>query len=146
MNLKSLLYIGVIAMTLTTGQANPASAKKLPLCPKSPNCVSSQSTDVDHFIAPFKITGNTEAAWAVLKKALLKQSRTVITEETGATLHAEATSLIFRFIDDIDAILDIDARLIHIRSASRTGYYDLGVNRKRVEALRLVMRKANVIE
>jgi uncharacterized protein (DUF1499 family) len=147
MNIKSLFHIGCLFMTLTaTSQANPAQDKKLPLCPHSPNCVSSQAADSGHFIAPFKIAGDPETAWAALKQALRGQSRTVITAESADALHAEATSLIFRFVDNIDAILDREARLIHIRSASRVGYSDLGVNRKRVEALRLEMRKAGVIE
>ncbi|MDI1277164.1 DUF1499 domain-containing protein [Methylobacter sp.] len=142
MKFKTILYI--IVMTLST--VTQASAKQLPPCPSSPNCVSSQATDADHAIAPFKIVGNIEEAWAALKKALISQSRTVITDETGDTLHAQATSLVFRFVDDIDAILDTDARLIHIRSASRTGYGDFGVNRKRVEMLRSQLQQAHVIE
>lgn len=142
MTFKTILYI--IVMTLST--ATQASEKQLPACPSSPNCVSSQATDADHAIAPFKIVGNVEEAWTALKKALISQSRTVITDETGNTLHAQATSLVFRFVDDIDAILDTDARLIHIRSASRTGYGDFGVNRKRVEMLRSQLQQAHVIE
>jgi len=142
MTFKTILYI--IVMTLST--ATQASEKQLPACPSSPNCVSSQATDADHAIAPFKIVGNVEEAWTALKKALISQSRTVITDETGNTLHAQATSLVFRFVDDVDAILDTDARLIHIRSASRTGYGDFGVNRKRVEMLRSQLQQAHVIE
>jgi len=142
MTFKTILYI--IVMTLST--ATQASAKQLPACPSSPNCVSSQATDADHAIAPFKIVGGVEEAWTALKKALISQSRTVITDETGSTLHAQATSLVFRFVDDIDAILDTDARLIHIRSASRTGYGDFGVNRKRVEMLRSQLQQAHAIE
>ncbi|MDO9423551.1 MAG: DUF1499 domain-containing protein [Methylobacter sp.] len=142
MKFRTIVYI--IVMTLST--ATQASEKQLPPCPDSPNCVSSQATDADHFIAPFKITGNVEDTWAALKKALISQSRTVIANETGDTLHAQATSLVFRFVDDIDAILDTKARLIHIRSASRTGYGDFGVNRKRVEMLRAQLRQAHVIE
>lgn len=142
MKLKFIIYI--IVMTLST--ATQASEKQLPPCPSSPNCVSSLAADEDHFIAPFKIAGNVEQAWAALKIALLGQSRTVITSETGDMLHAEATSLVFRFVDDIDAILDTDAKVIHIRSASRTGYGDFGVNRKRVENLRSRLQQAHVIE
>ncbi len=145
MKFKTIFYIIVMTLSQAT-QAIPAVEKHLPPCPSSPNCVSSQATDADHFIAPFKITGNVEEAWTALKKALISQSRTVITDETGDTLHAQATSLVFRFVDDIDAILDADARLIHIRSASRTGYGDFGVNRKRVEMLRSQLQQAHVIE
>jgi uncharacterized protein (DUF1499 family) len=70
----------------------------------------------------------------------------VITHETADTLHAEATSLVFRFVDDINVILDTETNLIHIRSASRTGHSDFGVNRKRIEALRLQLQKAHVID
>ncbi|HEY8036752.1 MAG TPA: DUF1499 domain-containing protein [Methylobacter sp.] len=142
MKFKFIVYI--IVMTLST--ATQASEKKLAACPNSPNCVSSQATDADHFIAPFKIIGDVEKAWAALKNTLISQSRTVITNETGDTLHAQATSLVFRFVDDIDAILDADARLIHIRSASRVGYGDFGVNRKRVETLRSQLQQEHVIE
>jgi uncharacterized protein (DUF1499 family) len=70
----------------------------------------------------------------------------VITHETDDTLHAEATSLVFRFVDDINVIIDSQKKLINIRSASRTGHSDFGVNRKRIETLRLILQKANVIQ
>ena len=133
-------------MSLFTHQANAELVKKLPPCPESPNCVSSQASDAEHFVAPFKIIGKTEKAWAAMKQALRSQSRTVIVEETEDTLHAQATSRVFRFVDDIHVIIDADAGLMHIRSASRVGYGDFGVNRKRVEALRLQLQKAHVIE
>ena len=142
--MKSKIIFYIIVMTLST--ATQAAEKKLAPCPSSPNCVSSQATDQGHFIAPFKITGNIEQAWAALKNALLSQNRTVIIGEIDGILHAQATSLVFRFVDDIDAILDTDARLIHIRSASRVGYGDFGVNRKRVEMLRAQLQQAQVIE
>ena len=142
---KILFYI--ILMTLSTvNQTSFASEKTLPLCRDSPNCVSSQAKDALHFIEPFRISGSPEKAWQALKKAINSQSRMVITHETADTLHAEATSLIFRFVDDIDAILDTERNLIHIRSASRTGYSDFGVNRKRIEALHVQLQKAHVIE
>ena len=133
-------------MSLFTHQANAELVKKLPPCPESPNCVSSQASDAEHFVAPFKIIGKTEKAWVAMKQALRSQSRTVIVEETEDTLHAQATSRVFRFVDDIHVIIDADAGLMHIRSASRVGYGDFGVNRKRVEALRLQLQKAHVIE
>lgn len=146
MTIKSFFYIAVITMTLNTSAQAAKFEKKLALCPKSPNCVSSQAVDADHYIAPLKITGKPEEAWAALKQALTGESRTVITETTDNFLHAEATSLVFRFVDDIHAILDIDAKVIHIRSASRVGFSDLGVNRKRMEKLRLQLQRAGVIE
>lgn len=146
MNIKSFFYTAVITMTLNTPAQATQSENKLALCPNSPNCVSSQAADADHYIAPFKITGNPAEAWEAFKQALAGQSRTVITESTENALHAETTSLVFRFVDDINAILDTEAKQIHIRSASRVGYSDLGVNRKRVAALRLRLQQTGVIE
>ncbi|MCL7422834.1 MAG: DUF1499 domain-containing protein [Methylobacter sp.] len=146
MTIKSLFHAGFITMTLLTASHAGASGKKLAPCPNSPNCVSSQAADEAHFIEPFKIDGKADNAWAALKQALTGQSRTVITDETEHTLHAQATSLVFRFVDDIDVLLDAEAGLIHVRSASRVGYSDLGVNRKRVEKLRSALREVGVIE
>ncbi|MDD1605329.1 MAG: DUF1499 domain-containing protein, partial [Methylococcaceae bacterium] len=139
---KTLVYI----IFMTFGTISNAAEKNLPPCPTSPNCVSSQAADKAHFIAPFKIVGAIDVASLALKNALLRQSRTVITQEMENTLHAEATSLIFRFVDDVDILLDSEARLFHIRSASRVGYGDFGVNRKRVENLRSQLQTAGVIE
>lgn len=145
MKFKTLFYLTVMILS-TAPQAKPVAENQFPSCPNSPNCVSSLATDTEHFIAPFKITSNIEEAWMALKKALISQSRTMITNETDRTLHAQATSLVFRFVDNVDAMLDVDAKLIHIRSASRTGYSDFGVNRKRVEMLRSQLQQAHVIE
>lgn len=131
-------------MTLThTAEADPE--KRLPLCPKSPNCVSSQARDDDHRIPPFVIIDDPDKAWAALAKTLADTPRTVVTRHAADSLHAEAASLIFRFVDDIDAVLDREEGVIHIRSASRIGYSDLGVNRKRIETLRARLQNQRVI-
>lgn len=144
---KSLAYIGLIAMTLFTTSQAASSALKLAPCPNTPNCVSSQaSPDNSHYIAPFKIKGKAEDAWTAFQQALASRKRTVITEASSDALHAEATSLVFRFVDDINAVLDADAKMIHIRSASRVGHSDLGVNRRRIEALREQLQQAGIIE
>lgn len=142
MNIRTMVYV----IFMIFGTTSHAAEKTLPACPTSPNCVSSLATDQAHFIAPFKIVGSIDAASMALKNALLSQPRTVITKEMENTLHAEATSLIFRFVDDVDIVLDSEARLFHIRSASRIGYGDFGVNRKRVETLRVQLKAAGVIE
>jgi len=56
--------------------------------------------------------------------------------DDGRHIRAEATSCLFRFVDDVDLVVDEAAGVIHMRSASRTGYSDLGANRKRLEAIR----------
>ncbi|CAB1059228.1 hypothetical protein D1BOALGB6SA_3986 [Olavius sp. associated proteobacterium Delta 1] len=46
-------------------------------------------------------------------------------------------SLIFQFVDDVELLFSDEKNLIHVKSASRIGYSDLGANRKRVERIRL---------
>ena len=118
-----------------------AKPRTLPPCPDKPNCVSSQAPpdDAQHFIKPLSVTGDPGTAWESLRRALAAMPRTRIVEDTGEYLHAEATSLVFRFVDDLECALDRPKSLIHMRSASRVGYSDFGVNRKRVEKLRLLM-------
>jgi uncharacterized protein (DUF1499 family) len=145
MTFKIFFYI--IFMTFSTAnQAISASEKTLAPCRDTPNCVSSQAQDTKHFIEAFKINGNPAEAWKTLKEILNKQSRLVITHETTNSLHAEATSLVFRFVDDLDFIYNLRTNLIDVRSASRTGHSDFGVNRKRIETLRLEMQKTHVID
>jgi uncharacterized protein (DUF1499 family) len=106
-------------------------------CPASPNCVSSDSSD-DHSIAALRFSGPAEKAWQAAKEALLSLPRTHIVGETGNTLHAECKSAVFGFVDDVDFELRSDQGIIAVRSASRVGYSDLGVNRRRIEAVRTV--------
>jgi uncharacterized protein (DUF1499 family) len=68
--------------------------------------------------------------------------RLKIVTESGDYLHAEATSLIFRFVDDVEFFVDREAKVIHFRSASRVGHSDLGVNRARMENIREAFQAA----
>jgi uncharacterized protein (DUF1499 family) len=73
---------------------------------------------------------------------LLSITDKVQVTEDGLTLHAEFKSAVFGFIDDVDAVLNADQQCIEIRSASRTGYSDFGVNRRRVESIRQAFNQA----
>jgi uncharacterized protein (DUF1499 family) len=109
---------------------------RLAACPDSPNCVSSQSADPRHAIDPLRYEGTAQKARERLVKAIseMKRARIVIAEERY--IHAEFTSAFFRFVDDVEFLLDDGTRTIHVRSASRVGYSDFGVNRRRVEEIR----------
>jgi uncharacterized protein (DUF1499 family) len=109
---------------------------KLAACPASPNCVCSFDQDPGHAIAPLRFEDSPEAAWARLRAVLSQMPRTRIVTEEDGYLHVECTSLIFRFVDDLEFLLDADAKQMHVRSASRAGRSDLGVNRSRVETVR----------
>ncbi|MDH4161317.1 MAG: DUF1499 domain-containing protein [Nitrospirota bacterium] len=114
---------------------------RLPPCPASPNCVSSQSTDQDHAIEPLRFSGTAAEAMADLHAVLALLKRTKIVTESGGYLHAECTSLLLRFVDDLEFLIDTREQVIHVRSASRLGYSDLGVNRKRVETIRMIWER-----
>lgn len=105
-------------------------------CPSSPNCVSTQAQDEGHAITPFRYRKSRAEAKEALKEVLRSLPRTKLVEEDEAYLHYEATSLLLRFVDDVEFLFDDDTKTIHFRSASRTGYGDLGVNRKRMEQVR----------
>ena len=104
-------------------------------CPDTPNCVSSFAEDEDHRVEPLALDAEPAAALAKLRRILEATPRTVVADAGDGYLHAEATSLIFRYVDDLEILIDAGAGKIHLRSASRTGYSDLGVNRRRVRAL-----------
>jgi uncharacterized protein (DUF1499 family) len=128
----------VIMLSMMGSSAADNTTVPLAPCPDSPNCVSSQApeSDREHYIAPFSFSGDPAAAWQRLKTAVLAEKRVTIVEERIGYLHAEMRSLIFRFVDDVEFSLAADAGLINVRSASRVGYSDFGVNRKRVERIR----------
>jgi uncharacterized protein (DUF1499 family) len=108
-------------------------------CKPTPNCVSSRSdptADPGHFIAPIAIRGEPEKAWAAVVEAVRSAERARIVVERPGYLHAEFASRILGFVDDVELQLDAAAKLVYVRSASRLGRSDFGVNRARVEALR----------
>ena len=131
--------------------ANPVAAEtvtmptRLSPCPDSPNCVSSDASDASHRIESFEIIIPADAAWRVAREVVNSLPRTKITQATDNYLHAECTSVVLRFVDDLELELRADERVIAVRSASRTGYWDFGVNRRRVESLREVLRSRGVV-
>ncbi len=110
-------------------------------CPNTPNCVSSQSQDQDHNIEALSYQTDPTAAFSNLKKIVQNMERTKIVTEDPHYLYAEFTSGIMGFVDDVEFQLDEAAKVIHVRSASRLGQSDLGVNRKRIETIRTQFQK-----
>lgn len=105
-------------------------------CPDSPNCVSSLSEDVDHRIEPVRYQSSAEAARDRLLDVLRGLPRVRIVTSEPTYIHAEFTSAVFRFVDDVEFRIVEEDKVIHARSASRVGYYDFGANRRRVEEIR----------
>jgi uncharacterized protein (DUF1499 family) len=109
---------------------------RLPPCPSSPNCVCSENTDAVHHVDPWPFMGDASAAKARLVNVLKSTPRTRIVTDDGWYLHATCTTAVWRFVDDLQFLIDPATQVIHVRSASRIGYSDLGVNRARLESLR----------
>ena len=105
-------------------------------CLGSPNCVSSISKDPSRHIEPFRYEGTAKDAKKKLISIIESTKRAQIITSESNYIHAEFTSLIFRFVDDVEFYFDDPAPVIHVRSESRVGYSDLGANRKRIEKLR----------
>ena len=105
-------------------------------CPSSPNCVSSDAETESQRVVALQFSGDAEAAWHRARVAVATLPRTRIVRETAGSLHAECTSALLRFRDDLELQLRPERGEIAVRSASRIGYGDMGVNRARVEALR----------
>ncbi|MDY6842476.1 MAG: DUF1499 domain-containing protein [Thermodesulfobacteriota bacterium] len=115
-------------------------------CPDTNNCVSSETDDTRHKIEPFHLKGDTKESWLSIQQVLAAMPRTKIILATENTIHAECRSRIFRFVDDLELHLNPSNKRISIRSASRLGYSDFGVNRRRVEYLRHKLHAHNIIE
>ena len=102
---------------------------KLTACPGTPNCVNSQGTDTQSKIEPLP-----DVSIAEIKKVVEGMERTTIVEETDDYLYAEFKSKLMGYVDDVEFYRS--GGVVHVRSASRLGKSDLGVNRKRVEEIR----------
>lgn len=111
-------------------------------CSSKPNCVSSQSTDSEHFIKPLNVKG-IDHPFEKIKSIILSVPKTAVIDEQDRYLHATFRSKIFSFVDDVEFYYDQDNEVIHVRSAARLGYSDLGVNRKRVEWIRSKLEESH---
>jgi uncharacterized protein (DUF1499 family) len=103
-----------------------------------PNCVGSQAdaSDTEHYIAPIAFRGSADQALAAVRKAAEGMERATVIRSEANYVYAEFRSKLMGFVDDVEFLFDERAGLIHVRSASRLGRRDFGVNRERVEALR----------
>ncbi|KNC86169.1 hypothetical protein SARC_01695 [Sphaeroforma arctica JP610] len=130
------------------GAAQPqglgVTAGKLKRVPPSPNCVSSQAdpSDVTHYVEGIKYTqASAKDALTHMKKAIGDDAELVKDAEDESYLHYEYTTPLMGFVDDLEIYADDSTKTLHVRSASRTGYSDMGKNRARVEDLRTKLSK-----
>lgn len=140
---RFIAFMGILSFGFLSGCAGKPPSNlgvingRLAPCPSSPNCVSSQASPNDkrHFIDPIVYTGEKQEALHTLVEIIQSMERTKITLSADSYLRAEFSSSLMGFVDDVEFYFSEQA-LIHVRSASRKGYGDLGVNRKRIERIR----------
>lgn len=127
------------AVLLVAATATPALAsERAPLapCPDTPNCVSTEAPpdDAVHFLAPLPLPDglDPEAALDAFEALIRAEPRTTVEGRTALRRVATVRSRVFRFVDDVEARVDPEARVLHARSAARVGRGDLGVNRRRL--------------
>lgn len=109
---------------------------RLAPCPDAPCCVASQAGDDRHRIEPLPLAGTVEEARNRLLRILRDWSRAEVVAAEDRYVHAIVETPLLGFRDDVELLIDPDDGVIHVRSASRVGYSDLGTNRRRVERLR----------
>ena len=114
----------------------PTSRGRISPCPDKPNCVSSLSEDKDCRIEPLGYSGDLDQARERILGILKGVDRVKIVVSDKDYIHAEFRSALFRFVDDVQFYFPPGENIVHMKSASRTGYYDFGVNRKRIDWLR----------
>ncbi|PHS73018.1 MAG: hypothetical protein COB22_03555 [Cycloclasticus sp.] len=114
-------------------------------CPDTPNCVSSQAIE-GHSIKPFALANSSTVDTGTLVALIQRLEEKVSVINDNQRIHAEFTSRVFGFVDDLDLVISQKQNIIHVRSASRTGHYDFGVNRRRIEKLRALLIQEGVIQ
>lgn len=135
-----LLTLIMFQLSACTG-TRPANLGKplsaLEACPDSPNCVSSLAArdDTEHYIEAIAATGQ-QASLATIKTIIAQWEDAEIIVDSENYLYAEFTSKLMRFVDDVEFLRVPGTVHIEVRSASRLGYRDFGVNRERIEAIR----------
>ena len=109
---------------------------RLAECPSSPNCVCTQTDESSHWIEPIPLEMDAADATKKIESIIAGMPGGRLVKSSDDYLHAEFCSRIFRFVDDVEFFVDRENRKLHFRSASRTGYSDMGANRARMEEFR----------
>lgn len=143
------LVLALIATILIGGQVGLFSGKRpsslgftagmFKPCSWKPNCVNSSTdpkSDAKHFVEPLRFSGDPAKAWARLAALVKAAPRAAVVREDAGYLQVEFNSSMLGFTDDVEFALDAAGGNIHVRSASRLGVRDFGVNRARVESIR----------
>jgi uncharacterized protein (DUF1499 family) len=133
----AILALFVLGQMSQSGEANGLVDAKLTKCPDKPNCICTEfEADASHYIDPIVFTQTNDTEVLSRLKNSVREMGGSIQAETDNYLAFTFTSSIFRFVDDLEIRIDTDKKMIHMRSVSRVGRSDRGVNKKRIEQLK----------
>jgi uncharacterized protein (DUF1499 family) len=144
-----LLVLPIIVTGLLAGMSAIATRPKnlgllngrLHPLPETPNAVSTEAVNELQAMLPIKFSCTPQEAVEGIMRVVERQPRMKIVEQQKNYLHIEARSLVFKFVDDVEFLVDPQEQTIHFRSASRVGHSDLGVNRRRMEKLSVLLEQ-----
>ncbi|GAK23916.1 hypothetical protein JCM19052_4564 [Vibrio sp. JCM 19052] len=142
MKKAALLSITLLGLTACSQGVTTMTDRSQSPCGDKPNCVSTQDTREEYNLTPFTLTGSTNIDSIEQVALELPGAKTAVKEDNY--LRIECTSKIMRFVDDLE--LKIEGDQLIVRSESRVGYSDFGVNRKRAEQLRSLLVNAELIK
>ncbi|MBN2443669.1 MAG: DUF1499 domain-containing protein [Spirochaetales bacterium] len=141
--MKTIIFFSTLLIIITGCVGDPPqnlglSKGSFAPCPKSPNCVSSQldKNDSVHYITPLCFVDNLVKSREKLHAVITKMGGTTLIKDVGPYIYYTYTIPLFGFVDDVEFFIDEANKVIHVRSASRVGQGDLGVNRSRIEEIR----------
>jgi uncharacterized protein (DUF1499 family) len=137
-------FIGLFALGLISqsGEAGGLVVGKLAKCPDKPNCVCTEfEVDTPHYVKPLLFSQSDSLDVLPRLKFIIQEMGGSVQAEDSRYLAATFTSSFFRFVDDLEIRVDVEQKIIHLRSASRVGRSDRGVNKKRLEQLKSLYHK-----
>lgn len=123
----------LFSITATMAHGVDLNSNVLKPCPDKPNCISTAEVAAKHGLEPLPFRGNLQQTREALVQLISTMPNSAIVQTQDKYIHVTFTSKMFGFVDDVEFLLDETNHLTHIRSASRSGYYDFGVNKRRVE-------------
>ena len=105
---------------------------KMELCQNTPNCVSTLNRDPRHAMPPLPFIGTKDQSKTRIVEIIKSMKRSKIIRISDTDVHAQFRTRFLRFVDDVSFHFEDAAQIVHFRSASRVGYYDFGLNRRRM--------------
>jgi uncharacterized protein (DUF1499 family) len=144
--LMVFLFVPLLLISFSdSGSGSDISEKSplLPPCPGTPNCVSSLAQDPARKVDPFRVQGTPQQSLDRLAGIIQSMPRSKIVSVSDQRMEVEFRSIL-GFVDDFVLAVSVDKNVIHVRSAARSGTWDLGVNRRRVERIRKLYMDSDV--